>query len=88
MTTYEDIVGQKVHVRLRECHHREWEICKVIEIVSAGIKLKCFATKEFFIIANNDVRNDLRLLNAFVPWEKQQKLYDGIFLLFIHGTSC
>lgn len=75
--TYDDIVGKNVYARLRVPHHREWEECQAIALVSAGIKIKCIATHEIFIISNNDVREDLRLMDAFVPWEKQQKPYNG-----------
>ena len=41
MNTYDDLVDQKVYVRSRKYHHREWEICEVIQFDSVDITLKC-----------------------------------------------
>ena len=85
--TYDDIVGKNVYARLRVAHHSEWEECQVIALVPAGIKIKSIATHELFIVSNNDVREDLRLMNAFVPWEKQQKAYKGKFFWVIYSLK-
>ena len=77
MSTYTDLIRKKVWARLRDAGHPEWQICTVYAIVSSGIKLKSDRTNELFIVTNNDVKNDLRLLNTFVPWEKEQQIYDG-----------
>ena len=80
MATYEDLVHKKVWARLRNGEHPEWQICTVCSIISAGIKLKSARTNELFIIDNNDVRDDVRLMSAFVPWEEEQKNYNGKFV--------
>ena len=84
MTTYEDLLCKKVWARLRDVYHPECQIRTVYEIVSAGIKLKSERTNELFIVGNNDVRDDLRLLTAFVPWEVEQKPYTGVLILLIY----
>ena len=82
-TTYDDLVGQNVFARLRDSGHPEWQKCNVVSVISAGIKLRSQRTHEEFIIDNNDVREDLRLCDAFIPWEREQKPYNGkYFLLF------
>ena len=80
MMTYENLIRKKVWARLRDAGHPEWQICTVCDIVPAGIKLKSGRTHELFIVGNNDVRDDMRLLTAFVPWEKEQKPYTGAFV--------
>ena len=84
MATYEDLIHKKVWARLRDFGHDEWQKCTVCGIVCAGIKLKSERTRELFIIDNNDVRDDLRLLTAFVPWEVDQKPYTGEYIFFIN----
>ena len=74
---YDDLVGKNVFARLRDVRHPEWQDCKVVSIAAAGIKLKSKRTFEQFIIDNNSVPTDLRLHGAFVPWEYQQKPYNG-----------
>ena len=77
MTTYNDLVGKQVFARLRDDDHPEWQLCKVLKIIRSGIKLQSQLTRESFIVANEDVRSDLRLRDAFIPWEHEQKLYNG-----------
>ena len=81
MTTYSDLVGKQVFARLWDDDHPEWQLCKVLKIIRSGIKLQSKRTRESFIVANEDVRSDLRLRDAFIPWEHEQKLYNGNFLI-------
>ena len=79
MPKYNDLVGKYVFARLRDARHSEWEKCKVLELLYSGIKVEARRTREQFIIASNDVIDDLRLVNAFLPYELEQKPYDGTF---------
>lgn len=68
---------QDVHARLFDKGHPEWQRCRVIEICAAGIKLKSYLTKELFFVGKEDVAEDIRADGAFVPWEREQKCFDG-----------
>ena len=74
---YEDLVDQFVHSRLFDKAHPEWQRCKVISIVPSGIKLQSTLNKEVFIICKEDVGEDIRAEGSFIPWERDQKPYDG-----------
>ena len=76
-TTYDDLVGRNIFARLRDSGHPEWQKCNVVGLIPAGIKLRSHRTHEEVIIANNDVRADLRLCDAFIPREREQKPYNG-----------
>ena len=85
--TYEDLVGQDVHARLFDKDHPEWQRCRVVEICAAGIKLKSCLNNEVFIVGNEDVVDDVRADGAFIPWERDQKQFDGkCDSNFIHTT--
>ena len=75
--TYEDLVGKFVHVRLFDKAHPEWQRCEVVSIVRSGIKLKSTLNEELFVICKDDVVEDIRAEGAFIPWEREQKPYDG-----------
>ena len=77
MPKYDDLVDKYVFVRRRDVKHPEWQQCKVLKLVYSGIKVESRRTLEHFIIANNDVIDDLRLVNAFLPYERDQQPYDG-----------
>lgn len=82
MSTYDDLVGKYVFARLRDGTHPEWQQCKVVQLVDSGIKLESRRSREVFLICNDDVCEDLRLRNAFLPYERDLKSYDGkLFLL-------
>ena len=82
MSCHDDLVGKTVFARLRDVHHPEWQQCTVVQLVDSGIKVKSRRSHEVFLIANNDVCEDLRLRTAFLPYERDQKPYDGKLLLF------
>ena len=77
MSTYNDLVGKNVFVRLHDAKYSEWEKCKVIKLVESGLKVESLRNAEQFIIEKNGVCDDIRLLNAFRPYEREQKPYDG-----------
>ena len=83
MSTYNDLVGKYIFARLRDGNLFEWQQCKVTELVDSGLKVQSRRTHEVFIIANNDVCEDVRLANAFLPYEHDQKPYDGNFFFVI-----
>ena len=70
-------MNQEVHTRLFDKGHPDWQRCRVIEICTAGIKLKSYLTKELFFVGKEDVVEDIRADEAFVPWEREQKRFDG-----------
>ena len=78
---YDDLVGKKVYARLYDEQNPEWQLCRVVSLCNAGIKVKSDRTRSIHIIDKFDVAEDLRVEGAFVPWEKDQKPYDG--MLFV-----
>ena len=76
-TTNDDLVGRNIFARLRDSRHPEWQKYNVVGLIPEGIKVRSHRTHEEFIISNNDVREDLRLCGAFIPWEREQKPYNG-----------
>ena len=81
-SVYEDLVGKNVYTRLYNEEHAEWELCRVLKLCRAGLKVKSSRTNSIHIIGNADVSEDVRVVGAFVPWEKEQKPYDGVVCVF------
>ena len=77
MSTYNDLVGKNVFVRVHDVEYPEWQKSKVLKLVESGLKVECLRNGEQFIIERNSVCDDIRLLNAFRPYEREQKPYDG-----------
>ena len=78
---YDNLVGTSVYARLYDNQHPEWQLCRVISLCNAGIKVKSARTHSMHIIDKFDVAEDLRVDGAFVPWESDQKPYDGAFVV-------
>ena len=74
---YDDLVGKNVHARLYDKDSPEWQRCKVIQLCNSGLKLKSTLTQELHLVANGDIPEDIRVDGAFIPWEYEQKPYDG-----------
>ena len=70
-------MGKFVYARLFDKTHPEWQRCKVMSIVRSGIKVKSTLNNELFVICKDDVAEDVRAEGAFIPWEHEQKPYDG-----------
>ena len=80
---YEDLVGTFVHARLYDEDHPEWQLCKVVSICKAGLKVRSKRSKELHLIPNSEVAEDVRVKGAFIPWEDEQKAYDGTLVAII-----
>ena len=86
---YEDLIDKQVWARLEDPpHHDEWELCKVMSIVHAGMKVQSKKKKEFFLIPNNAVTRDVRLLSAFLPYESEHHAYDGTHDMYVCMYVC
>ena len=70
-------MGQCIYARLFDKAHPEWQRCRVVGIVRAGIKVKSTRNNQLFVIGKDDVVEDVRVEGAFIPWERAQKPYNG-----------
>lgn len=76
--TLKDLIGLRIFARTHDPSLPEWCECKLIDVVAAGIKVRVNnCENEEYLVASQDVANDLRLPHAFVAWETSKRRYDG-----------
>ena len=63
---YDVLMGTNVYTRLYDEQHPERQLCRVVSLCNAGIKVKSARTRSIHIIDKFDVVKDLRV-DEFVP---------------------
>lgn len=75
--TYKDLVDLEMMVRLRQDDLPEWCKCKILAIVSTGLKVMPVDKDSVFLIPLIDAVSDVRIIGAFTAYERDQEEYDG-----------